>query len=197
MKRNIFYSEKHGDNTFDMIIGQNKDFHDFSLGEKFNEMIYPCKQEYFNVNRDVNISEDDFIHVIQNIFQYEDNKEEILNESIKDQNPFILNNINIINTSNFSSEMNIIIEENKIILFKIIYPQTILLFTPSKTDLIEGFDSNGLRSRKRIRCKSPRNRKDYDDLTRKKIKRKFLINILKNCLKISLVMCQKMQITKL
>ena len=87
------------------------------------------------------------------------------------------------NTEESSQETGINIElkeiknEKKISppLFKTIYPKKITLFTYSNTDFIQGFELNNKNAKKRIRFtkSNKRNRGDYDDDTRRMIKRNF------------------------
>ena len=170
-----------------------ENFQIFNSEDKFKG-----SEKFFDKENHVLSVENNFDHALKKVFQKREEKEEdeqskkeeenfILKEVNKNQNSPSLKNAETKNSSDLSSEMEIIQNENKASVFDIIYPEKILLFDPSKTKSIEGFDLDGFVSRKRIRSKTPRKRLDYDDDTRKKIKRKFfnkdLIDALKKLLK--------------
>ena len=136
----------------------------------------------------IHSNKEDFILAFKNVFQVQEEEQEedqvesektevesnqekdkiLIKDSDKNQK-----NSDTKNTSNLSSEMEIILTENKKPLFETIYPEKVSLFPQSKLDLNEAYDLKGFVSKKRIRSTNPRKRLDYDDDTRKKITRKF------------------------
>ena len=178
------YSKK-----FDLDGKIPSNFYPSYLGSSFNWMnLYiSSKYKFYAQDRNKYFSEEEFTSAYKQIFPKIEKEKNSISATKAFKEPIEPKNVEskIISTS--PSEIEIVLKKYKKPLFNTIYPEKIFLFTPSKNDSIEGFDIEGLMSKKRVRVKQPRKRLDYDDDTRKKIKRNFfnyaLIEALNKLLK--------------
>jgi hypothetical protein len=163
-------------------------FYPFYLGSSFNWMnLYVSSMHKFYAQyRNKYYSEEEFASAYKRLFPNIEKEKNSISAKKVFKEPIEPKNAESKITSTSPSEIEIVLKKDKTPLFNTIYPKKIVLFTPSKNDSIEGFDIKGLMSKKRVRVKKPRKRLDYDDDTRKKIKRNFFNKALIEALNILL-----------
>ena len=186
MCTNYLEFKEHVDNSLNTLVEQDDDlksvFFTSYPTDRLNTAKYSFIQEEASESN-VDLPEnEEFIPAFKSVFQNREEENIIIKEDLTIKQSFTSKIIDTKSTSNFSSEMDLISQEGKKRFFEIVCPKKILLFTPSKSNSFEGFDFLGLVSKKRIRSKSPRKRLDYDDDTRKKIKRIFFNKALLDAL---------------
>jgi len=139
-----------------------------NMGNSFNymDLCISGMNEFNDQDKNKYFFEEEFYSAYKKIFKNEKEEKNLASRKV-------FKNAESKTTVDISLEIEKVQKKYKNTLFKTIYPEKIFLFTPSENDSIEGFDINGVMSKKRIRAKQPRKRSDYDDEKRKSIKRAF------------------------